>query len=200
LAAHSKKAARLKAHLVLIDESGVLLAPLVRRTLAPRGRTPILRQRARQRDKVSLSAALSLSPRRRRLSLYFRSYPQEYVNSQRTVTFVRSLLRHLRARVVVVWDGGTMHKGDLIRELLRRFPRLWLERLPPYAPDLNPVEALWKHLKYDRMANFAPADVPELDTVVNQHLSEIRKDPNRLTSFYHSSALPMPKPIRTLIT
>jgi len=48
--------------LVLIDESGLLLAPLVRRTLARRGQRPVLKQRARQRDKVSVAGALWLSP------------------------------------------------------------------------------------------------------------------------------------------
>jgi transposase len=184
----------------LIDESGALLAPLVRRTLAPCGCTPILKQRARHRDKVSMSAALSLSPRRRRLSLYFRSYPRQYINSVRAAAFLRSLLRHLRGRVIVVWDGGKMHQGDPIREVLRSFQRLWLERLPPYAPMLNPVESLWKHMKYDRMANFAPSDVAELDATINAHVAEIRKDDSRLKSFYHVSELPMPKPIRNLIT
>ena len=169
------------------------MAPLVRRTLAPRGCTPVLRQRARHRDKVSISAALSLSPGRHRLSLFFRSYPQQYIKSERSAEFVRSLLRHLRGQVIIVWDGGTMHKGEPIRELLRRFPRLWLERLPPYAPQLNPVEPLWKHLKYDRMANFAPEDVAQLDKVINAHLNEIHRKPDRLHSFYQSSDLPIPR-------
>jgi len=147
-----------------------------------------------------MSAALSVSPRRRRQSLYFRSYPQQYVNSERTAAFVRSLLRHLRGPVIVVWDGGTMHKGEPIRQLLRRFPRLWLERLPPYAPQLNPVECLWKHLKYDRMANFAPADVLDLDRVIHAHVSEISKDAKRLKSFFHASELPLPKLRRNIIT
>lgn len=70
--------------------------------------------------------------------------------------FLRELLRHLRGKVIVIWDNGSMHKGEAIRGVLRDFPRLSLERLPPYAPDLNPVEWLWSYLKYGEMANFAP--------------------------------------------
>jgi hypothetical protein len=55
LAAGKKNASRLNATLVFLDESGLMMAPLVRRTWAPRGQTPILLQRTRSRDKVSVS-------------------------------------------------------------------------------------------------------------------------------------------------
>ena len=63
---------------------------------------------------------------------------------------------HLRGKVIVIWDDGPMHKGEPIREVLRQFPRLTLEPLPAYAPDLNPVEQLWNYLKYTELPNFAP--------------------------------------------
>lgn len=83
-----------------------------------------------------------------------------------------------------------MHRGDPIRELLRRFPRLQLESLPPYAPELNPIEQLWSHLKYSKLANFAPEDVWELDQVARKHLHSIKRTPNRLRSFIHAASLP----------
>jgi transposase len=174
----------------LLDESGCLLSPLVRRTLAPCGSTPILKVRAKQREKVSITAALTISPRRQRLGLYWRTYPRQYVNSQRTAEFLRYLLRHLRGAVIVVWDGGSMHKGDPIREVLQNFPRLSLERLPPYAPELNPVEYLWNHLKYGELANFTPDDVFQLDAVLKKHLNHARKSPERLRGFIDASGLP----------
>jgi putative transposase len=166
------------------------MSPLVRRTLAPRGTTPILRPTAKHREKVSITAALTISPRRHRLGLYWQSYPRSYVNAQRTADFLRYLLRHLRGAVIVVWDGGSMHKGEPIRQLLRDFPRLSLERLPPYAPELNPVEYLWNHLKYGQLANFIPDDVFQLDAVLNQHLQRARKSSERLRSFTQASGLP----------
>ena len=72
------------------------------------------------------------------------------------VEFLRDLLRHLRGKVVVVWDGGANHKGPVIRAFLRRNKRLRLERLPAYAPDLNPVEAVWSWLKYGRVGELRP--------------------------------------------
>src|SRR4030042_3489790 len=69
MAPHQKKARRRGAHLVVIDESGLLMAPLVRRTWAVRGQPPVLVQRAGPREKVSVAAALWLSPRRARLGV-----------------------------------------------------------------------------------------------------------------------------------
>ena len=74
VAADRKEAVARRATLGFTDESGFLLAPLLRRTLAPRGRTAVLLHRARQRDRVSVAAALTLSPRRGRLGLHYQTY------------------------------------------------------------------------------------------------------------------------------
>lgn len=177
--------------MVLIDESGLLLAPLVRRTLAPSGQTPVLKQKAAHRDKVSLMAALCLSPRRRKLSLRFRTYPKQYVNNERAAEFLRGLLRQLRGPVMVLWDGGNMHKGEPIRQLQTRFPRLELQRLPPYAPELNPVEQLWNHLKYTCLVNFAADDVGHLDHAARRRLHYLTRRESRLRSFFKAAQLPL---------
>ena len=173
----------------MIDESGAMMAPLVRRTLAPCGQTPVIEQRASHRDRVSMIAGLSLSPKRRHIGLHFRTLPRDYVNHERTAEFLRQLLRQLRREVVVVWDRGNMHRGSAVREVLQRFPRLKVEWLPPYAPELNPVEFLWNHLKYGKLANYAPPDVPKLNTRLRRHLRQAKKSAARLQSFYDSAKL-----------
>lgn len=193
MAAHPKRARRLSAHLVLIDESGVLLAPLVRRTLAPKGQTPVLKHRAKQRDKVSLIAALTLSPRSQHLGLYFSTLINDYFESTAVAWFVRQLLQHLRGPVIVIWDRGNMHRGTEIRQLQDDFPRLTLEFLPPYAPDLNPVEQVWTYLKWSRLSNFAPADTTELEKKAFGELFGVRKNQHRLRSFWRGSDLPWPR-------
>jgi transposase len=190
VAANKKSAARRRAHLVLIDESGFLMSPLVRRTLAPRGKTPCLRPKTAHREKVSLSAAISILPRRHRLGLYWHSYPREYVNSERSAKFVRYLLHRLRGPAIVIWDGGAMHKGDPIRQTLKTHPRLELEKLPPYAPELKPVEFVWNYLKYGVLANFVPDTVFQLDAALQKHLQCAKRSPGRLRSFFVASNLP----------
>ena len=189
-----KKANEEGAHLVLIDESGFFLNPLVRRTWAPRGQTPILRSWGRHRDKVSVVAAISLSPERKRLGLYFHADPRHYIIAETMVSFLRAVLKRLRGRVIVVWDGGSSHKGPLIRELLSRYPRLHLERLPAYAPELNPVEQLWSHLKHGRLANFVPRNLWHLNHVVQEHLLAARRTAGLLKALWKASKLPLPHP------
>ena len=190
MAADKKSARRRRAHIVLIDESGFLMSPLVRRTLAPRGKTPVLKIKGSHHDRVSITAALTISPRSGRLGLYWRNYPKQFVNSERTADFLRYLLHHLRGAVTIVWDGGPMHKGDAIREVLHDYPRLRLERLPPYAPELNPIEYLWDHLKYGKLPNFVADDVFQLDSILRCHLAYAKRNSSQLNGFYSHSKLP----------
>lgn len=181
---------------MLIDESGILLNPLVRRTLAPRGQTPILRVPGGRRKKVSVIAGLSLSPRAHQLGLYFRTYPDAYINAAATANFLRELLRHLRGKVIVVWDNGPNHKGDPIRAVRAAYPRLDIEWLPPYAPELNPVEHLWTHLKHQQLVNFTPPDTPTLDDAVTEKLIDAKFDADRLRGFYAATPLTLPERTR----
>ena len=171
----------------------MLLAPLVRRSLAPAGCTPVLKQKTTHRERVSLVAGLAISPVRQKLSLHFRTYPKGYVNAPQTIEFLRQLLRHLRGPVIVVWDGGMMHRGARVREFELRHPRLELHRLPPYAPDLNPVEAIWTHLKYHRFANYVPPDIWTLDARVKKHLCKLQTDQAKLQTFLKAADLPILK-------
>jgi hypothetical protein len=194
LAAHQKKARRQGAHIALIDESGLLMAPLARRTWSLRGRTPRQVQKSGTREKVSIAAAVWLSPRRNRMGLYFHTLADGYFDSWYIAAFLEAMLTDLAGRFVVVWDGGTMHKGDPIRDLMSHFSdRLDLERLPPYAPMLNPVEPLWSWLKWGRLSNFGPRDAQELDVRAIAELMKVRDDQAFLRNLFHASDLPLPR-------
>ena len=193
LAAHRKKVAAGHAHLVLIDESGLLLNPLVRRSWARKGKTPVIGGDGGHRSKVSVIAAVSVSPTANRLGLSFATRPGGSFDTRAVVEFLRLLLAHLRGNVVVVWDGGGNHKGPAVRDLLRLNGRLTLERLPAYSPDLNPVEAVWSWLKYGQLANYVPAGVDELDDEVIDRLVALKFDPGLLRVLWQRSGLPFPK-------
>jgi transposase len=177
-----------------VDESGLLMAPLVRRSWAPRGAPPTLPQKGRHREKVSVAAGLWLNPGRGRLRLFARTAVNGYFNTERVAPFLGALADEVRGPLVVVWDGGNMHKGDPIRELVAgREDRLVLETLPAYGSELMPVEQLWGWLKYDRLPNFAPRDAHHLDEVVRAELAAVARDRRRLESFVHASRLPLPR-------
>ena len=198
VATHQKKARRQGASLAVIDESGLLMAPLVRRTWSLRGQTPELAQEGGRRQKVSVAAALWLSPHRDRLGLFSRTLVNDYFDPWYSAAFLEALLKELSGRVVVVGDGGSMHEGDPIAQLQDVMAdRLCLERFPPYAPILCPVEPVWSWLKYSRLCNYAPHDAIELEGRVIAVLSAIRDDQELLRSFFRASELPLP---RTLLS
>jgi transposase len=196
LAADQKKARRQQARIALIDESGLMMAPLVRRTWAPRGETPNLLESSGigPREKVSVAAALWLTPRRDQLELYFQTLVNDFFNPWNVAAFLEALLFAVPGRVVVVWDGGPMHKGDPVRQIQNACSdRITLERLPPYAPMLNPVEPLWSWLKYGRLSNFAPRNALELNQRVFAELIEVRRNQEFLRGLFHASDLPLPQ-------
>ena len=166
VARDKKNAARLGAHIVFVDESGFLLIPPVRKTWAPKGQTPIVRHHQRH-DRLSMISGLSLSPQGRRITLHFQIHDTN-IRQEQTCEFLRHLLRHLRGHVIVLWDNGNIHGGAPIRDLCSRFPRLRLERFPPYAPELNPDEGVWAAIK-QTLANGRPDDIDDLW----QHLAEV---------------------------
>ncbi len=148
------------------------------------------------RKKVSVIGAVSVSPRAHRPGFYFATAADGYFGPEEVVAFLRHLLRHLRGQVVVVWDGGSNHKGPVIRAFLKRNARLTLVRLPAYAPDLNPVEVVWSWLKWGRLANFVPDDLRELDDWAVEYLVQLKFDPKLLRALWDRSDLPFPTPIR----
>jgi hypothetical protein len=189
-----KKARRQGAHIALIDESGLLMGPLLRRTLSPKGQTPAINQGGAHRQKVSIAAAVWLSPRRDHLGLYFHTLADGYFDNWYVTAFIEAMLRDLSGRFVVVWDGGPMHKGDPIRDLMGHFAdRLDLERLPPYAPMLNPVEPLWSWLKWGRLNNLGPKHALDLDARAIAELTKVSRDQAFLRNLFHASDLPLPR-------
>lgn len=186
-----RRVRRERAHLVFIDETGFLLAPLVRRTWAPIGRTPVLHQRTRHHRKVSAIGAITISPQRRRLGHYLHLHRDGSIGQEQVIAFLRDLLRHLRGNVVVVWDNLSAHRGRRVRDYAAGVPRLHLEYLPPYAPDLNPLEYSWSHTKMNGLANCCPADVDELHAAVTGATEWISDEQELLRGFVRASGLPI---------
>jgi len=149
----------LRAFLVFIDESGILMAPLVRRSWSPRGNTPLLNQRTRSHKKVSAIAALCVPPNRDRVHLYFRLHPDTNVNSELVLEFLRQLLRQLNGPVILLWDRLLAHRAKAVQAFINSATYLDSFFLPPYAPELNPVENIWGYLKMNPLANFAPYEL-----------------------------------------
>jgi hypothetical protein len=172
--------------ILLVDECGFCERPLVRRTWARRGRTPVLQQEGSWK-KLSALAALSLQPSGR-VNEQFQLF-RHNVRVEDFLWFLHEARCRYRKPLIVVWDGLPRH-----RELERLFERLELgwaefERLPAYAPDTNPVESLWSQSKGGELANFAPHDLDELQPEVDGALAKAKSRPRLLKGFFRSAGL-----------
>ena len=188
MAAYKKNAARLGAHIVFADESGFLLIPNVVRTWAPQGQTPIHRRRQGRRDKISVISGISVSPRRRRLGLYYLLF-YDNIGQDEVCVFLRELLRHLRGPVIALLDNSSTHKGAPITKLLGQHRRLRIEYFPSYAPQLNPDEGVWA-LAEQQLANSCPNDVDELMEDILGSIDGIRNSQEKLRGCIVHSELP----------
>lgn len=194
LAAPEKNARRLNATTVFYDESGFMLRPLVRRSWAPRGQTPILSCWDR-RDRLSVIGGTIVPPcrGRYRLSAVFRIHAKN-IKAPEAAEFLRVLERHVRGPMIVVQDRLNVHKAAVKRWLAGRpkdAPRVMVEWLPPYAPELNPAEQLWNHGKRVDLANLAPASRDDLRGHVRRSLARQRCRPNLLAAAFDHAGLPL---------
>jgi transposase len=177
------------AHLLLLDESCYQLTPTVRRTLAPRGQTPVL-PCWDKRDKISAISAITLRPQRRLPGLVFQLLPdKENFHGEEVVAFLKLVRRRLR-RFTVVWDRNRIHsRSKLVRAYLAEHPEIVVEDLPGYAPELNPDELVWCWTKYGRLSNYAAPSVAALREHVLEELEDLQRHPYMLLDFIAHTGL-----------
>lgn len=111
----------------------------------------------------------------RRTRFYFQTRPGTYTD-RRLIGFLQQLRRHFRGqRVILIWDGLGAHTSGAMTAHLRR-QRRWLtvERLPGYAPDLNPIEQVWGNVKRRELANVCPSAVLDLRRPLRRGFARVR--------------------------
>jgi transposase len=143
------------------------------RTYAPVGQTPILHEQL-TRDHLSVISGITLEGKLLMMEQE-RSFKSEDV-----VRFLKHLMRQIPGKLLVIWDGSPIHRGRAVKDFLAggASRRLMLEQLPGYAPDLNPDEGVWKHLKCVELKNLCCESVSELKI-------ELRKAKERLRHKEH---------------
>ena len=182
LAGDKKKAKNEGRTIVFIDESGLSQRPHRCRTWAPRGQTPVLQYHFNWK---TLSAMAGVTW----WNFYFRLYPGT-IRSPQVIHFLGHLLRHLRGKLLIVWDGLQSHRSRMIWDFVRQQRgRLWLEFLPAYAPELNPVEYLWGHWKHHELPNICPRDLWQLSEGARRTLRRLRRRTTLITAFWKQASL-----------
>lgn len=180
-----EKARRERRHLVFVDESGFYLLPGVVKTYAPRGKTPVIHQ-WQTRDHLSVMAGVTTEGK-----VYSMVRPESF-NGLHSIEFLVHLGRLVGDRLLVVWDGSPIHRRAEVQEfVVEARGKLHLEPLPPYAPDLNPVEWLWKHLKQVELRNLSCLDLEELHMEIHLALGRVRQRLALVRSFFEGAGLEM---------
>ena len=152
------------------------------RTWAPKGQTPVLEYNFNWK---SLSAVAGLTL----LNFYFRLYPGA-VKSQQVVDFLAALRRHISGPLLVVWDSLPAHRSRLVRDYLASLDGwIHVEYLPPYAPELNPVESLGAYGKQHERPNVCPKDFWGLGQEARRTLRRMRRRPRLIAAFWKQASL-----------
>ena len=133
----------------------------------------------------TLSAAAGITE----WNFYFRLFPGT-IRSPQVVEFLEHLLRHLPGRLLIVWDGLPQHRSRKVREFVAaQRGRIVLEFLPGYAPELNPTEYIWGHLKQHELPNLCPKNLWELGNFARRALRRMRRRPTLVQSFWKQAGL-----------
>jgi transposase len=170
--------------LVFVDESGFYLLPGKVRTYAPEGSTPVIHE-WQTRDHLSVMGGVTPTGK---LYVLVR---QESLNGLHTIEFLKHLIRHIGRRLLVIWDGSPIHRRVAVTDFLASATGrgVRVERLPAYAPDLNPVEGSWQHLKHVEMRNLATLDLEELHLELHLAIGRLRQKPRLIRSFFVGAGL-----------
>ena len=164
-----KRALKEGTTILFADQSGFYLLPAVVRTYAPIGQTPVLHEQL-SRDHLSAMSAITLEGK-----LYMKEQERSF-KGEDAVRFLKHLMRQIEGKLLVVWDGSPIHRGRAVKDFLANgaSSRLQLEQLPGYAPELNPDEGIWKHLKYVELKNLCCQSLSELRVELRKAKERVR--------------------------
>jgi transposase len=122
-------------------------------------------------------------------NFYFRLFSGA-IRSPQAIEFLRHLLRHIPGKLLIVWDGLPAHRSCAVWDFVRQQRgRLWLEFLPAYAPELNPTEYIWGHLKQHEIANLCPEHLGQLSLQAIRALKRMRRRPTLIMAFWQQADL-----------
>lgn len=188
MAFRQKKGLRLGVTFVFEDESGYSERPTVRRTWAPRGKTPIIQSTGSWKTRSAIGMiACSAFGRKPKFLLKIK---KGSVVSADILASLSHLRRHVKGGVFLFWDGLPSHRSKMVKEWIKGNSS-WLSvfRFPAYAPELNPVEYLWSASKAKDFANYCPKDIRALEERIRKSRERIRKSPDLLKGFLKKSGL-----------
>ncbi|WP_266662265.1 transposase [Streptomyces sp. NBC_00237] len=200
MARREKTAADLGAWLCFEDEAGQGLRPPTGRTWGRRGRTPVVKVTAAGTKRVSI-AALICTKSGFRSRLVYRTHVDRGPRKGRRKGFTEhdyarlfdAAHQQLGGPVVIVWDNLNTHVSARMKQYIEARDWLTVFQLPPYAPEFNPVEAVWAHLK-GSLANLAQRGIHQLTALVKNRLKRMQHHPSLVEGYLAKTRLDLEPP------
>ena len=150
-----------------LDEVGFSLKGVVRRTWAVRGKTPVVRLPASWQKLSTIGAITS----RGQLLQHTQSGA---IKTRDVLEFLSHVLNHVAGEVVLVLDNAAIHKAKAVSAFVETVTRLSLVYLPPYSPELNPIEKVWAYVKRNVLGNFCARTTQELKAKLRSAWQRVR--------------------------
>jgi transposase len=171
------------ASVLFCDESGVRTDYHSGTTWAPVGQTPIIRGTGNRKTVNMISA---VSPRGK---LHF-SFVGGNVNAANFITYLKELMHDIPGPIFLIVDGHPAHTAKATKEFVQSTEgRLSLYFLPPYSPELNPDEWVWKSIKYDWVGKMAARTADEMREGIRKAVSRLQSSAEIIMSFLHDPDL-----------
>lgn len=120
---------------------------------------------------------------------YFRFFPGA-VRSEQIIEFLDALKRQIKRPLLIIWDGVATHRSRKVKAWLEALDgHIAVARLPAYAPELNPVEAIWAYLKKHEIANLCLDTIGEVGAFARNRLKSMQRRPTLITAFWKQAEL-----------
>ena len=177
-----QRAKRLGASIFFLDEAGFQSDPPLGRTYGLKGQTPVLKTSG-QRQSLNVISAVNA-----RGQFWAATYTGK-LNAESFVAFLKNFMKD-RGPVFLVVDGHPAHKANLVTEYVGSLGgRLELHPLPPYAPDLNPDEFVWSHMKTNGVSKKPLKKNESLKNRIEEDLLNIHGNPALVRSFFQAASV-----------
>ena len=179
----ARKAKRQGAEVFFWDESGFRADTVHGKTWGVRGQTPVV-QRPGQRQSVSAASAVTAQG-----AFWFCVY-EGALNGELFVELLKKMMHRRRKPVHLVLDSLPAHKRTIVSEYVTSTEgRLTLHFLPGYAPDLNPDELVWSHVKRTGTARRPLQKGEKLREKITEQLARLQKLPSLIRSFFNAPSV-----------
>jgi transposase len=170
---------------LFLDEASVSVAPVLSRTWAPRGKTPCITVSTEVNARLYMASAVSEHG-----DLFFLIRKKPF-DSAASIEFLEQIRKVSRRKLLVIWDGASIHNSEKIRNWLEKQPQsdYFLAQQPHYSPELNADEQVWHYLKGQKLKDTCNQNVNELKPKIEKAMLQLKQDKGRIAAFFRHPEL-----------